>query len=158
MRALVQRVSHASVTTDGETVGEIGPGLVVFIGISRHDGDAESRFVVDKTVNLRVFPDDEGRFDRSALDISAQLLVVSQFTLYGDTRKGRRPSFTEAASPEQAEALFGATVEMYRATGLKVETGRFQAHMMVEIHNDGPVTIMLDSADRERPRRGGKAD
>ena len=154
MRALVQRVASASVAVDDEMVGHIGPGLVVLLGISRQDDEEAARYIVDKTVNLRVFPDDQGRFNFSPLDIGAELLIVSQFTLYGDTRKGRRPSFTEAAPPEKAEVLFNRTVEIFRVTGLTVETGRFQAHMLVSIYNDGPVTIMLDSADRERPRRG----
>ena len=154
MRALVQRVSHASVAIGGEVVGRVGPGLVVLLAISRQDDEKTVRYIVDKTVNLRIFPDDEGRFNLSPLDVGAELLVVSQFTLYGDTRRGRRPSFTEAAPPGQAEALFNRALEFYRETGLRVETGRFQAHMVVSIHNDGPVTIMLDSADRERPRRG----
>ena len=112
------------------------------------------RHLVEKTVNLRIFPDDEGRFDRSALDVAADLLVVSQFTLYGDTRKGRRPSFVDAAPPEAANALFEKSVKLYRDTGLRVETGVFQTHMVVSIENDGPVTIWLDSTDRRRPRRG----
>lgn len=124
------------------------------LGIATWDGEDEARYIVDKTVNLRIFPDEEGRFNRSALDAGAELLVVSQFTLYGDTRRGRRPSFTDAAPPERAQELFQRTVELFRESGLKVETGRFQAHMLVSIQNDGPVTIMLDSADRERPRRG----
>ena len=153
MRALVQRVTDASVTIGKEVVGRIGPGLVVLLGISKDDGDLEVGHVVEKTLNLRIFSDDEGRFDRSALDVGAELLLVSQFTLYGDTRRGRRPSFTNAAPPEQAEELFGQSVAAFRESGLKVETGRFQAHMMVSLRNDGPVTIMLDSADRDRPRR-----
>lgn len=154
MRALVQRVSGASVSVGDEVIGRIGCGLVVLLGIANWDGDDEARYIVDKTVNLRIFSDEEGKFNRSALDVGAELLVVSQFTLYGDTRRGRRPSFTEAAPPERAQELFQRTVELFRQTGLKVETGRFQAHMLVSIQNDGPVTIMLDSADRERPRRG----
>ena len=154
MRALVQRVSDASVAIDGEVVGRIGPGLVVLVGVSRQDDDEDARYIVGKTINLRIFADKEGRFNRSALEIGAELLVVSQFTLYGDTRRGRRPSFTDAAPPEQAESLFNRTLELFRESGLVVQTGRFQAHMTVSIHNDGPVTIMLDSADRTRPRTG----
>ena len=154
MRALVQRVSSASVIVENEVVGLIGPGLVALIGISRQDGEEDARYIVDKSVSLRIFADQENRFNRSALDIGAELLIVSQFTLYGDTRRGRRPSFTEAAVPEQAEGLFNRTVELFRESGLAVETGRFQAHMTVSIQNDGPVTIMLDSSDRGRPRRG----
>lgn len=154
MRALVQRASCASVSISGDEVGRIGRGLVVFVGISREDTEAEARYIADKVVGLRIFDDESGRFDRSALDVEAELLIVSQFTLYGNTRKGRRPSFTDAAPPEQAEDLFSRAVDLFAATGLKVQTGRFRAHMMVSICNDGPVTIMLDSADRERPRRG----
>ena len=154
MRALVQRVTEGSVTVEGEDVGSIGSGLVVLVGISRDDTEENARYLVDKTVNLRIFNDEDGRFNLSALDTGAELLLVSQFTLYADTRKGRRPGFTQAASPEQAEALFESTVGMFRESGLKVEVGRFQTHMLVSIQNDGPVTIMLDSADKERPRRG----
>ena len=154
MRALVQRVSVASVAVGEEVVGRIGAGLVVFLGVSSSDGEEEARYIADKTLNLRIFPDDEGRFDRSVVDIGAQLLVVSQFTLYGDTRRGRRPSFTDAAPPDQASSLVDRTVALLAESGLRVETGRFQAHMAVSLVNDGPVTIMLDSADRERPRRG----
>ena len=154
MRALVQRVTRASVTIDSEVVGSIGPGLVVLLGVSKDDGEEEARHTVGKVINLRILADEEGRFNSSALDEGAELLIVSQFTLYGDTRKGRRPSFTEAALPEPAEALFDRTVDLFKETGLKVETGRFQAYMSVEIYNDGPVTIMIDTADRDRPRRG----
>ena len=154
MRALVQRVSKASVAVGSELLGRIGPGLVVLLGISRDDSDPEARYIADKVVNLRIFPDEEGKFSRSALETGAELLIVSQFTLFGDTRKGRRPSFVEAAPPEHAEELFNRAAALLRETGLKVETGRFQTHMLVSIHNDGPVTIMLDSADRKRPRRG----
>ena len=153
MRAVVQRVSKASVAVGDEEVGRIGAGLLVFLGVSSSDGEEEARYIADKTINLRVFPDDKGRFDRSALDIGAQVLVVSQFTLYGDTRRGRRPSFTGAAPPDQASSLVERTVALMADSGLLVETGRFQAHMAVSLVNDGPVTIMLDSDDRDRPRR-----
>ena len=139
---------------DTEVIGSIGPGLVVLLGISSHDREEEARYIAGKVVGLRIFSDEEGRFNLSALDTRAELLVVSQLTLYGDTRKGRRPSFTEAASPELAGPLFDRAVDFFRETGLTVQTGVFQAHMMVSIHNDGPVTIMLDSDDRQRPRRG----
>ena len=153
MRALVQRVARASVAVE-EVVGRIERGLVVFVGIGQDDEDEDARYVVEKVVNLRIFDDEDGRFDVSALDAAAQLLVVSQFTLYADVRKGRRPSFTDAAPPEKAQALFERTVGLFRETGLRVETGRFQQRMVVDIQNDGPVTLMVDSADRHRPRRG----
>ena len=153
MRALIQRVSQASVTVDGEVLGQIGPGLVVFVGISETDGQGEIEYIVSKTVNLRIFADEQGRFNLSALDVDAQLLVVSQFTLYGDTRRGRRPSFSRAAAPEKAAGLFEDSLLEFRETGLRVATGRFQAYMDVNIHNDGPVTIMIDSDDLNRPRR-----
>ena len=153
MRALVQRVTRASVAVE-EVVGRIEKGLVVFVGIGQDDEDEDARYVVEKVVNLRIFDDEDGRFDVSALEEAAQLLVVSQFTLYADVRKGRRPSFTDAAPPEKAQALFDRTVGLFRETGLRVETGRFQQRMVVDIQNDGPVTLMVDSADRHRPRRG----
>ena len=154
MRALVQRVSEASVEVGGEPVGTIGQGLLVLLGVSRDDGEDEARYIVGKAANLRIFNDEAGQFNRSALDIGAEFLIVSQFTLYGDTRKGRRPSFLEAALPEDAARLFDSAVQLFRDTGLTTKTGTFQAHMMVSLTNDGPVTIMLDSADRERVRRG----
>ena len=154
MRALVQRASKASVSVDDEVIGRIGPGLVVFLGISREDTDEEAGYIAAKVVNLRIFADESGRFDRSALDTGAELLVVSQFTLYADTRRGRRPSFAEAAPPDQAEPLVERTVALLKESGLVVETGRFHERMLVSIDNDGPVTVMVDSADRERPRRG----
>ena len=153
MRALIQRVSQASVAVDGEVLGQIGPGLVVFVGIAEDDSQSEIAYIVSKTVNLRIFADAQGRFNLSALDVDAQLLVVSQFTLYGDTRRGRRPSFSRAAAPDEASVLFEDSLLAFRETGLKVETGRFQAYMNVNIHNDGPVTIMIDSEDLNRPRR-----
>ena len=154
MRALIQRVTKASVSVDDEVLGRIGPGLCVFVGIGRSDGQQEIDYIVSKSVNLRVFADDSGRFDLSALDTGADLLVVSQFTLYGDTRRGRRPSFSEAAPPDMARQVFADVLCAFRETGLKVETGRFQEYMTVVIHNDGPVTIILDSDDLKRPRRG----
>jgi len=135
-------------------LGRIGPGLVVLVGICRDDVEQDADYVVTKTLNLRVFADEDGRFDLSAGDVGADLLVISQFTLYADTRKGRRPSFTNAAPPDQAQPLFQLALARFRDSGLRVETGRFQAHMLVSIQNDGPVTILLDSADRHRPRRG----
>ena len=141
-------MTEASVSVDGEVLGQIGPGLVVLVGIARSDGDRHIEYIVSKTVNLRIFEDNEGRFNLSALDVGADLLVISQFTLYADTRRGRRPGFTEAAPPDTAADLFETTLARFEESGLRVETGRFQAHMHVEIHNDGPVTIMLDTADR----------
>ena len=148
MKALLQRVSKASVTVGGEVVGHIGRGLVVFLGISRGDTERDAQYLAEKTVSLRIFSDSEGKFNLSALDVGGDLLVVSQFTLLANTVKGRRPSFTEAAPPEQAEALFERFLALLRSVGLKVESGRFGEHMMVEIHNDGPVTIMLDSREK----------
>ena len=153
MRALIQRVSSASVSIDGENLGSITTGLVVLLGVGEGDTQEDARYIVDKTLNLRVFPDDAGRFDRSLIDINGDLLVVSQFTLYADTRKGRRPSFTGAALPEVANPLYESTVELLKASCHNVVTGRFAEHMLVNIQNDGPVTIMLDSSDREKPRR-----
>jgi len=148
LKALLQRVTGASVSIDGEVVGRIGQGLVVFVGVAEGDTEKDVQYLVQKTAGLRIFADDEGRFNLSALDVEGELLLVSQFTLMADTKKGRRPSFTGAAPPEQAEALFERFVGQARSTGLKVETGRFQQYMQVEIHNDGPVTIMLDSREK----------
>ena len=145
MKTLLQRVTRASVSVASEVVGRIGRGLVVFVGVASGDTEKDAQYVAQKTVSLRIFSDEEGRFNLSALDIKGELLVVSQFTLLADTRKGRRPSFIEAAPPAQAEEIFERFVEQARATGLRVETGRFQQYMQVEIHNDGPVTILLDS-------------
>jgi D-tyrosyl-tRNA(Tyr) deacylase len=144
MRAVVQRVSEASVSVDGEVVGSIGRGVVVLIGVTQGDGEAEARFLAGKVANLRIFADDEGKFNRSALDVNGEALVVSQFTLYGDARKGRRPSFVHAAPPEVAEPLIERFVTFLKENGLHVETGVFGAMMMVKIHNDGPVTIILE--------------
>jgi len=148
VKALLQRVTGASVSVGGEVVGRIGRGLVVLVGIASGDTEKDANYLVPKIVNLRIFPDDEGRFNLSALDINGELLLVSQFTLLADTKKGRCPSFVEAAPPAEAEELFGRFVEQAHATGLKVETGRFQQYMQVEIHNDGPVTILLDSRQK----------
>ena len=148
MKALLQRVTRASVSIDNEEVGRIGQGLVVFLGVAGGDMEKDAQYLAQKIVNLRIFADKEGKFNLSALDVKAELLLVSQFTLLADTQKGRRPSFTEAAAPVRAEELFNYFVGQTRATGLKVATGRFQAYMQVEIHNDGPVTIMLDSREK----------
>lgn len=148
MKALVQRVSQASVTVDGAVVGKIGRGLVVLVGVAAEDTEKDVSYLADKVAQLRIFSDDAGKFNISALDSGGEMLLISQFTLLADTRKGRRPSFTEAAPPQQAESLFNLFVERMRSSGLKVETGRFQQHMLVAIHNDGPVTIMLDSKEK----------
>jgi D-tyrosyl-tRNA(Tyr) deacylase len=145
MKVLLQRVVQASVEVGGEEVGRIGGGLVCLVGVAQGDTEDDVRRLVDKTLNLRIFPDEAGKFNLSLLDSGGQILAVSQFTLLADTRKGRRPSFTEAASPGDAEALFNRFVELAKAAGLRVETGRFQQHMLVRICNDGPVTILLDS-------------
>lgn len=147
MKALLQRVSGAAVSVSGEVVGEIERGLVIFLGVAEGDSEKDARYLAQKTVNLRIFADDAGRFNLSALDIKGELLVGSQFTLMADTKKGRRPSFIGAAPPDQAEELFEHFIAELRPSGLKVATGRFQAYMQVEIHNDGPVTVMLDSRE-----------
>ena len=156
MKALLQRVARARVSVGDEEAGRIGYGLVVLVGVADGDGQEDIDYLVNKLVNLRIFGGEGGdadRFDLSLLDINGELLLVSQFTLLADTRKGHRPSFTDAAPPTEAEELFNLFVKQAEATGLKVATGRFQQHMQLEIHNDGPVTIMLDSKDRLRPRR-----
>ncbi len=153
MRALVQRVTKASVSIEDNTAGEIGGGLVVLLGVAKEDDEADAQYLVEKIANLRIFADDENRFYFSALDMGAELLVVSQFTLYADTRKGRRPDFNQAASGEDAKRLYEHAVGLFREAGLTVATGVFQEHMLVSLENDGPVTIMLDSADRQRSRR-----
>lgn len=145
MKALVQRVASASVGVDGKTVGHINRGLLVFLGVSREDSKEEARYLANKIANLRIFPSEEGEFDLSALEIAGEFLVVSQFTLLADSRKGRRPSFTQAAPPDRAKELYEFFVEQARSIGLKVETGVFQQHMLVEINNDGPVTLWLES-------------
>jgi len=147
VKALLQRVSGASVSVAGEVVGSIGRGLAVFVGVANGDTEKDAQYLAQKLVNLRIFADQKDKFNLSALDIKAELLLVSQFTLLADARKGRRPSFTDAAPPAEAEKLFERFVEEVKASGLKVATGRFQQYMQVEIHNDGPVTIMLDSKD-----------
>ncbi len=148
MRALLQRVTSARVSIAGEEVGSIGPGLVVLVGVAIGDSEKDIDYLVEKTVNLRVFSDEAGRFNLSALDTGGELLLVSQFTLLADTRKGRRPSFVLAAPPDEAERLFDEFVRRACATGLRVAAGRFGQYMQVEIHNDGPVTIMLDSREK----------
>ena len=145
MRAVVQRVSRASVTVDGEIAGKIGRGLLVLLGVARTDTPESASYLAEKVANLRIFSDNEGRMNLSMLDAAGAALVVSQFTLYGDTRGGRRPSYIQAAAPEQANHLYQEFVRSMRSLGVKVETGVFQAHMQVDLLNDGPVTILLDS-------------
>ena len=154
MRAVIQRVRCASVTVGEERIADIGRGLVVLLGVAAGDGPEDAARLARKTAELRIFGDATGRFDLSLLDISGQALVVSQFTLLADTRKGRRPSFTRAAPPEEAEPLVDSFCATLREMGIGVATGRFGARMLVEIQNEGPVTIVLDSAELERPRRG----
>jgi D-tyrosyl-tRNA(Tyr) deacylase len=144
MKAVLQRVSRASVSVEGEIVGSIGPGLCVLLGVARPDGPAEASRLAGKVARLRVFADENGRFDRSLPDIGGEALVVSQFTLLGDTAKGNRPSFTDAAPPDQAEPLYEAFCDELRGLGVPVATGRFGARMAVELVNDGPVTILLE--------------
>lgn len=153
MRAVIQRVSEASVTIDGEIVGQIGRGLLVLLGVGEGDGPDEATLLAEKIAGMRIFPDDEGRFNRSALNIGGAVLVVSQFTLYADTRRGRRPSFAAAAPPEVAAPLVELFVAAVRQQGLPVATGSFGAAMQVALVNDGPVTIVLDSATFREPRR-----
>jgi len=145
MRVVLQRVTHAVVRVEGETVGEIGPGLVVLLGIARDDTEEDARYLVEKTTALRVFDDDEGRMNRSVVDAGGALLVVSQFTLYGDVRRGRRPSWIDAAPPDLAEPLYEFFVAEARRSVERVATGSFRRMMEVELVNDGPVTILLDS-------------
>jgi D-tyrosyl-tRNA(Tyr) deacylase len=149
MKALVQRVSRASVSVNDDIVGEIGQGLVVFLGVAQSDSKEDAGYLANKVVNLRIFADETSHFALSALDVTGDILVVSQFTLLADSHKGRRPSFIEAAPPNLAKELYEFFVEQVRYTGLKVETGLFQEHMLVEIHNDGPVTISLESKIRK---------
>jgi D-tyrosyl-tRNA(Tyr) deacylase len=154
MRAVLQRVTRAAVVVEGEAVGAIGPGLLVLLGVARDDGSDQARRLADKTAGLRIFADSEGQFNRSLLESGGEALVVSQFTLLADTRRGRRPSFIDAAQPEDAAPLVDAYVEALRALGLRVATGRFGAMMRVDLENDGPVTLVLDTEELERPRRG----
>ena len=146
MRAVVQRVSRARVTVNGETAGEIGLGLLVLLGVGAGDTRTEADYLVEKTIGLRIFEDAGGKMNLSVAEVGGALLVVSQFTLYGDVRRGKRPSFDGAAPPEQARALYEYFVEKVRASGVRSETGRFQETMRVELVNEGPVTILLDSA------------
>jgi D-tyrosyl-tRNA(Tyr) deacylase len=145
MRAIVQRVSRAKVTVEGEITGQIGLGLLVLLGVGREDSEADVNYLAEKIAGLRVFEDDAGKMNRSVAEVAGSVLAVSQFTLYGDVRRGKRPSFDEAAAPEKARQLYDLFVEQIRSTGLCCETGRFQETMKVELVNEGPVTILLDS-------------
>jgi D-tyrosyl-tRNA(Tyr) deacylase len=144
MRALLQRITHGKVSVKDRVIAECGPGLVILLGVGHTDNEEQARFLVEKISTLRIFEDQDGKFNRSILDVKGEALVVSQFTLYADTRKGRRPSFTEAALPEKAKPLVDRFVELLSAQGVPTQKGDFGAHMLVEIHNDGPVTIWLE--------------
>ena len=146
MRAVVQRVTHARVTVDNKVVGEIGHGLLVLLGVAKEDAETDANYLADKITGLRVFEDASGKMNLSLGEAEGSMLVVSQFTLYGDVRRGKRPSFDQAAPPEKARQLYEYFVEKIRAAGLRCETGTFQAMMQVELVNDGPVTILLDSS------------
>jgi D-aminoacyl-tRNA deacylase len=148
MKVVIQRVTHAAVTVNKEVIGSIGPGLVVLVGVANGDTIDDVNYLVQKTVDLRILDDADGKLNLSLKDKNQELLLISQFTLLATTRKGRRPGFTDAAPPPEAEALFNAFVAQVKATGLTVKTGKFQAMMQVEIHNDGPVTIIIDSRER----------
>lgn len=148
MRAVIQRVERASVSVEGEIRGQIGAGFLVLIGVEEGDGDVDFKYIADKVPNLRVFEDEQGKMNRSLLDVGGELLAVSQFTLLGDARGGRRPSFITAARPETADPMYERLVADWRVRGIRVETGVFGAHMKVSLVNDGPVTILLDSRRR----------
>jgi D-tyrosyl-tRNA(Tyr) deacylase len=145
MRALIQRVTQARVVVDGQTFGEIGRGLLVLLGITHADTPAQAQWLADKVASLRIFGDDEGKMNRDLSEAGGAMLIVSQFTLYGDARKGRRPSFVDAAGPDQAIPLYEAFINAVKALGIPTATGRFGAMMQVELTNDGPVTLMVDS-------------
>ncbi|MYD55013.1 MAG: D-tyrosyl-tRNA(Tyr) deacylase [Chloroflexi bacterium] len=154
MKVVLQRVSRASVSVDGAVVGAIDLGLLILVGVADGDSTSQAEALARKVAGLRVFADSEGRFNESLLDVGGAALVISQFTLHADVRKGRRPSFTSAARPELAEPLVEHFAESLRAQGVPVQTGEFGAMMSVELINDGPFTVVIDSADLERPRRG----
>jgi D-aminoacyl-tRNA deacylase len=145
MRAVIQRVSHASVTVNGQVVGKVDAGLLVLLGISKSDRESDADYLIDKIVGMRIFEDEQGKMNRSVAEVAGAILMVSQFTLYGDVRRGKRPSFDEAARPEEARRLYEYAVTKIREAGLRCETGEFQAMMKVSLVNDGPVTILLDS-------------
>lgn len=148
MRACIQRVTESQVSVDTVVVGQIGKGLVVLLGVATGDGEEDVSWLADKIIGLRVFEDHEGKMNRSLVEVGGAMLVVSQFTLYGDCRRGRRPSFTEAAPPEQAERLYTEFVARVRGAGIDVATGRFREHMLVSLVNDGPVTLWIDTAEK----------
>ncbi len=150
MRAVIQRVTRASVTVEGRVVGAIERGLAILVGVRAGDTQAEAKWLAAKIATLRIFDDEEGKLNRSVQDVGGNILVISQFTLYADARKGRRPSYTDAAPPEVAEPLIRRLVELLEAEGIPVQTGIFRAHMLVEIHNDGPVTILLEQDARSK--------
>jgi D-aminoacyl-tRNA deacylase len=148
MRAIIQRVTHAQVDVEGETISKIGLGYMVLLGVGRDDAEEDARWVARKVAEMRLFADSEGKTNLALGDVGGAVLLISQFTLYADTRKGRRPSFIDAAPPDLAQALVERTAELLREAGIHVETGRFGAHMEVSLLNDGPVTIWLDSAHK----------
>ncbi len=148
MRAVIQRVKSSAVRVEGETVGAIGPGLLILLGVGEEDTEEDLSYLLDKLPFLRIFEDDEGKMNLSLLDVKGEVLAVSQFTLYAATRRGRRPGFSQAASPDKGKAYYEAFVEGLRSQGITVDTGVFQAHMEVELINDGPVTIVMDSKNR----------
>ncbi len=145
MRALLQRVTAGAVRINGETVGKIGPGLVILLGITHDDTEKDCEFLADKCAGLRIFTDDNDKMNLSLLDVKGEALIISQFTLYGDSRKGRRPSYTDASRPEHAIPLYEKFIEEFSSRGIRTQTGEFGADMKVEIHNDGPVTLMVES-------------
>ncbi len=158
MRACIQRVSRAEVTVAGESVGRIDGGMLVLLGVAQDDDESTARLLAEKIAGLRIFEDSEGKMNLSLAEVGGSMLVVSQFTLLGDCRKGRRPSFTAAAPPEQAERLYEVFARIVVEQGICVATGQFRQHMAVELTNDGPVTLLLDTCDLKRSRRGGHGE